>query len=262
MRKTKIIAIGGGSVYVPCQPATTLAIDEEAVRLAASELPVGRRAVNLLFLPTASGDDIGYCHGIYTHFGLRLGCNYEHLRLVAEINTRQRIAEKISWADIIYVGGGNTREMMRIWAEFGVDRLLRQAHNEGRVLMGLSAGSICWFEGGLSDSEKLDGKPDWKPIWVDGLGLVPLLHSPHLDSEAWRSEELGKYRQHGTLEKPVLALEDNCALEVVGDQYRLISSRPDKVGYLYQGKTKRKIWPNEEFEPLVSLTRSFARPKR
>lgn len=254
MRKTKIIAIGGGSVYVPCQPATTLAIDEEAVRLAASELPVGRETVNVLFIPTASDDDIGYCHGIYTHFGLRLGCNYDHLRLLAEETNRRQIAEKIGWADIIYVGGGNTREMMRVWREFGVTGHLRGAHLDGKVLMGLSAGSICWFEGGLSDSEKLDGKPDWKPIWVDGLGLIPLLHSPHFDSEMWRLEELEEYRRQGRPQKPVLALEDNCALEVVGDRYRLISSRPEKVGYLYQGKTKRKIWPSEEFQPLTSLT--------
>src|SRR3989344_2067574 len=107
MKNTRIIAIGGGSVRVTCQPATTLAIDREAVRLAASELPAGK-TVNVLFIPTASRDDIDYCHNIYTHFGLRLGCNYDHLRLFAKRGRMvwRGIAEKIAWADIIYVGGG------------------------------------------------------------------------------------------------------------------------------------------------------------
>ena len=253
MRKTKIIAIGGGSVYVPCQPATTLAIDEEAVRLAASELPVGRDTVNVLFIPTASGDDIGYCHSIYTHFGLRLGCNYDHLRLIAEPNAQRKIEDKIAWADIIYVGGGNTRDMMNEWYESGVSDLLRQAYGEGKVLMGLSAGSICWFEAGLSDSNKFDGDPDWQPMWVSGLGLVPLLHSPHLDSEKWRREELTYYLKTGKLKKPVLALEDNCAIEVVGNEYRILNSRPGQSAYFYRNEGRVRLLPRQQFQPLSQL---------
>ena len=253
MRKPKIIAIGGGSVYVPCQPATTLAIDEEAVRLAASELPVGRETVNVLFIPTASKDDIGYCHSIYTHFGLRLGCNYDHLRLLRERNTQRRIAEKIAWADIIYVGGGNTRDMMIEWDESGVSDLLRQAHQEGKVLTGLSAGSICWFNAGLSDSNKFDGDPDWRPMWVQGLGLVPLLHSPHLDSEKWRRNELAYCLKAGELTEPVLALEDNCALEVIGDEYRILSSEPGSSAYFYRDGGRVRLRPHNEFRQLKSL---------
>ena len=253
MKKTKIIAIGGGSVYVPCQPATTLAIDEEAVRLAVSELPAGRERANVLFILTASGDDIGYCHGIYTHFGLRLGCNYDHLRLVAETNTQQQIMDKIAWADVIYVGGGNTRNMMKIWRETGVSDLLHRAYGDGKVLMGLSAGSICWFEAGLSDSDKLDGKPDWKPVWVSGLGFIPLLHSPHLDSEKWREEELANCLKTGELKKPVLALEDNCAIEIVGNEYRILSSRPGPSAYFYRGQSRVKLIPTQDFLPLSQL---------
>ena len=248
----KIIAIGGGSLYVPCQPATTLAIDQEAVRLASAQLPAGKK-VNVLFIPTASRDDIGYCHSIYTHFSLRLGCNYDHLRLVAEWGAWYEIEGKINWADIIYVGGGNTRDMMVVWDELGVSGLLRQACGEGKVLMGLSAGSICWFEGGLSDSNKFDGDPDWEPMWVSGLGLLPLLHSPHLDSERWRREELSRALRTGGLKKPVLALEDNCALEVVGDRYRVISSRPGQNAYLYHGPKRRKISRTRGFRPLSQL---------
>ncbi|MBI2064585.1 MAG: peptidase E [Candidatus Yanofskybacteria bacterium] len=255
MRKTKIIAIGGGSVYVPCQPATTLAIDEEAVRLAAAELPIGRSTVNILFIPTASRDDIDYCHSIYTHFGLRLGCNYDHLRLIADMNTRQNIEDKIAWADIIYVGGGNTRYMMREWDKRGVSDLLRVAYAEGKVLMGLSAGSICWFGAGLSDSNKFDAGSgeDWEPMWVTGLGLVPLLHSPHFDSEAWRRRELAYNMAEGRLSKPVLALEDNCAIEVVGNEYRILISRPWRRAYLYRNGNRLRLHPTSNFQPLESL---------
>jgi dipeptidase E len=253
MRKTKIIAIGGGSLYVPCRPATTLAIDQEAVRLAASELPVGRETVNVLFIPTASKDDIGYCHDVYTHFCLRLECSYDHLRLLAERDTDKQIEDKIAKADIIYVGGGNTRDMMRTWHAFGVSDLLRRAYSEGKVLMGTSAGAICWFSGGLSDSNKFDGNACWEPMWVKGLGCIPLLHSPHFDSEPWRKEWLTHYLETGKLEQPVLALEDNCALEVIGDEYRIISSQPGKCARFYRQGGSIRLLPRPEFQPLSLL---------
>lgn len=254
-RKTKIIAIGGGHVRVPCQPATTLAIDEEAVRLAASELPVGRDTVNLLFVPTASRDSVDNCHNIYTHFHLRLGCNYDHLLLLDDYRDRIWPEKKISWADIIYVGGGNTRDMMKEWQKTGVFNLLRQAYHEGKVLMGLSAGSICWFEAGLSDSNKFDVEEGecWRPMWVSGLGLIPILHSPHLDSERWRRTELARCSRNGKLAKPVLALEDDCALEVVGDKYRIINSQPGQSAYYYRDGGRVRLLPSNEFKPLNLL---------
>lgn len=253
MSKTKIIAIGGGSLYVPCRPPTTLVIDQEAVRLATAELPSGREKVNVLFIPTASGDAIDYCHNVYVQFALRLGCNYDHLRLSTGQLTWRGIVDKIAWADIIYVGGGNTRDMMEIWEEEGVLEVLRDAYAEGKVLMGLSAGSICWFEAGLSDSNKFDGDPNWRPMWVDGLGFLPLLNCPHLDSERWRREELEYCMTTGELTKPVIALEDNCAIEVVGDEYRILSSRPGQGAYVYYGDMKRRLVAIPEFQKLESL---------
>lgn len=254
MKKTKILAIGGGSVAVPCAPASTLAIDEEAVRLAASELPIGRETVNVLFIPTASKDDLWYCHDIYTHFHLRLGCNYDHLRLLARTPPSTRtIAEKIAWADIIYVGGGNTRDMMDVWRITGVSGILGRAYEAGKVLMGLSAGSICWFEAGLSDSNKFDGEKNWRPMWVSGLGFLPLWNSPHSNSEQWRKRELARYLSVGGLRKPVVALEDNAAMEVVDGQYRIISSVAGQGAYLYRGKVRSRLAAMEEFRPLELL---------
>lgn len=256
MSKTlsKIIAIGGGSVYVPCQPANTLAIDQEAVRLAIADLPQERTKPNFLFIPTASSDSIGYCHDIYTNFHLRLGCNYDHLLLTRYLSD-QDIRAKIEWADIIYVGGGNTREMMKEWEIWGVDGLLKEASKQGKVLMGLSAGSICWFESGLSDSNKFDALPgeDWRPMWVKGLNLLPFANCPHYDTEKWRSRELKYMLNSRELKKTVIALDNNCAFQVVGESYRVISSQPGQNAFLFRGGELKKIVQRKEFVPLGEL---------
>jgi len=81
--------------------------------------------------------------------------------------------------DIIYVGGGNTRSMICLWREWGADEVLREAYEAGILLCGVSAGAICWFEQGVTDS-----------VWPLGvlpcLGLLPGSCCPHYDSEAER----------------------------------------------------------------------------
>jgi dipeptidase E len=86
-------------------------------------------------------------------------------------------------ADLIYVGGGNTVGMLAVWREFGLDLALRQAHDQGTVLAGISAGANCWFENYVTDSVPGGGVRE-------GLGLVRGTYCPHLDSEAWRQAML------------------------------------------------------------------------
>ncbi len=233
--KRNIVAIGGGQVFVPCKPPETLAIDGYIVRLAEENLSLSRqpRKPRLLFVPTASGDDHLYCNTIYNLYELRLGCQFDHLRLLAERLTDQEIRQKISWADIIYVGGGNTYRMMRAWRRRGVGQLLIAAYNSGTVMCGLSAGAICWFDSGVSDSRKESNPTDWKPILVKGLGLIPAVCCPHYDSEGeWRKsacEDL--LRRHPSL--PGIALEDLCALQAIdGSQYKVISPAGKKCYHL------------------------------
>ncbi len=211
-----VIAIGGGKMFIPCRPPETFAIDRSIASMArAIKL---KEDINFLFIPTASNDDILYCNTMYNIYRLRLGCNYRHLRLLKERQTNFEIIQKINWADIIYVGGGNTRFMMEIWKKSGVDSLLRDAyHNKSTIMTGMSAGSICWFTGGSSDSEKHDGVKDWKPIWVEGLGLVGMEHSPHYSSEGWRKKETEKRAKETG--KNILCLDDNCAMVFVDDTY-------------------------------------------
>jgi dipeptidase E len=219
------MAIGGGQVYVPCKPPETLAIDREIVSLGASQVHPRRQGkLKVLFIPTASGDDLGYCHSLYNIYEVRLGCDFDCLRILAEKLSDKQIREKILTADIVYVGGGNTLKMMRAWRRRGVDRLLVEASEQGKVMAGLSAGAICWFDWGPSDSRRFSNPKDWKPIKVRGLGLLKMAFCPHYDSEGeWRKPAF-KQMLAGS---PLLgfACEDDAAVEIVGDQYRLIRSQ-------------------------------------
>ncbi len=103
------------------------------------------------------------------------------------------IEKKILGTDIVYVGGGNTLRMMRMWRKHSVDLLLRKAWENGTVMAGLSAGSICWFEAGHSDSRKgADPTKAFEYMKVRGLGLIEGLHCPHYDVEEYRRPELHK----------------------------------------------------------------------
>ena len=146
----KIIAIGGGEIGRPGFPTQTTAIDKEIIRLTKKKHPT------LLFIPTASGDSSSYYETVRNHFGKKLSCKTDVLYLIKEKLSQQEIKEKILSADIIYVGGGNTFRMMKIWKRRGVDVILKQAYKKGTVLSGLSAGArragisrgsvagICW----------------------------------------------------------------------------------------------------------------------
>ena len=136
-----ILAIGGGSVG----DGETLAIDRELVSLADKETP------NLLFIPTASMDSEEYTDNIRTEFEGRLGCRVEVLRLWSKDASPERYQAKLDSADVVYVGGGNTKAMMAIWRQIGFDGAIKGYLDSGRPAGGLSAGAICWFRVGNSD---------------------------------------------------------------------------------------------------------------
>ncbi len=168
-----IIAIGGGSL----KKKETLAIDRYIVKL------IGKESPRALFIPTASTDPLDYCKAFDHIYGMLLGCRTDHLLLYKNPEDRSEAARKINSADLIYVGGGNTLRMMKMWRRLGIDGLLIKAGQQGTVLAGLSAGAICWHEWGHSDSRAYSGKKSWSYIKVRALGLRPGLYCPHLDSE-------------------------------------------------------------------------------
>jgi dipeptidase E len=131
-----IVAIGGGEI----RTRGTVAIDREIIRLSNKKSP------KLLFIPTASSDSEIYWQAVQEYFGKFLKCRTDVLFLIKERPSKEQIRRKISTADIIYVGGGNTLMMMRLWRRLGVDKLLVSAYENGTVLSGTvrarSAGSI------------------------------------------------------------------------------------------------------------------------
>ena len=168
-----IIAIGGGSL----KKQQTLPIDRHIVRTTGTKTP------RALFIPTASADDQEYCEAFDRVYGEALGCTTGHLLLYRRPGDREEAAARIRGAHLIYVGGGNTLRMMKLWRRLGIDRMLSEACRRGTVLAGLSAGAICWHEWGHSDSRSYSGRKSWSYIKVRSLGLVPGLFCPHLDGE-------------------------------------------------------------------------------
>jgi dipeptidase E len=218
-----LVAIGGGVI----RTRGTAEIDREIIRLSNRKYPT------VLFIPTASSDSERYCQRFVEHFGKFLNCKTDVLRLLDEPPSAQQIERKILSADIIYVGGGNTLFMMRLWRRFGVDKLLRMAYEKGIVLSGISAGAICWFDSGHSDSMSFYNPRNWKYINVKGLGLIKGVHCPH-----YSSMTRGVPRRKGFQEMIRriggfgIALENNCAIEFIhGRFFRVIKSKVNARAY-------------------------------
>lgn len=167
------VLIGGGEI----KTKATSKIDGEIAAFVKSK--VGPRRPTGLFIGTASHDSMPYFNSFrktYTgEFDIKADCA---LICYNEMDM-QHISDKISKADFIYIGGGDTVFMLRKWAETGMDKLLLEAYNNGTPIVGLSAGAICWFTDMYTDSDLIfkDGKYNFFP----GLGVLNGLCCPHYD---------------------------------------------------------------------------------
>jgi dipeptidase E len=137
----------------------------------------GRSRPRVCFLPTAAADDPAHIVGFYERFASR-PCDPFHVCL---FGMPEEPAAKVAAADIVWVAGGNTANMLAIWRLHGVDRALRTAWERGAVLAGRSAGANCWFEGSVTDSFG----PKLTQL-ADGLGLIGGSFCPHYDAEERR----------------------------------------------------------------------------
>ncbi|MDB4903155.1 MAG: Peptidase [Mucilaginibacter sp.] len=135
---------------------------------------------NICFLPTAAGDNAQAINSWYA------ACRYLPLRpyvqlvFISSSTTTKTFEENLLSMDAIVVGGGNTLNMMAIWKAQGIDTVLKIAYEKGIILAGGSAGSLCWFQGGTTDS-----RPRYLSI-VNGLGFIQSSHCPHYHSEPTR----------------------------------------------------------------------------
>lgn len=239
----KIIAIGGGEIGRPGVKNETVAIDREIIKQS------GKNNPKLLFIPTASGDAAGYIESVQNYFGKKLGCKIDTLELIAKKYSKKEIEEKILKTDIVYVGGGNTLKMMKLWRKLGVDVLLKKAANKGVVMSGLSAGSICWFRYGNSDSARFGKNKTASMIRVKGLDIIPALHCPHYDVEKGRDSSLKVMMKKNN---GVSIAIDNCAaIEIVGNEYRILKSKKTANAY-------RVYWKKGEYnKEIVQADKKF-----
>jgi peptidase E len=161
----RIVAVGGGGFgAVP-----TRALNSYIAGLARRERP------RICFVPTAGGDNLMWV-ALFYRACAALDCEPSDLPLFNR--TGEDVREKLLAQDVIWVGGGNTANLLAIWRTHGVDRAMREAWEDGIVLSGSSAGMICWFEASITDSFG----PQLDPL-DDGLGFLPGSACPHYDGE-------------------------------------------------------------------------------
>jgi dipeptidase E len=206
----RILAMGGGGFTMQ---ERSPALDRLVLELTGKPLP------RICFLPTASGDPREQITRFYERFA-DWPCEPSTLSLFHLGRDRIEPSSHLLAQDAIYVGGGSMRNMLAIWREHAIDEVMRAAWERGVVLAGLSAGAMCWFQGGVSMS---GGSPEA----VRGLGLLEGSLSVHLDGEA---ERLPVYRAavaDGELPGGY-AVDDGAALVYIGTRLvECVGSRPD-----------------------------------
>jgi dipeptidase E len=195
--KKHIIALGGGGFSEEPSPLLDLYV------LAQSQ----SNKPKICFLPTASGDADSYLLKFYQKYA-QFDCAPSHLSLFRPHTAD--IAGFLLDQDIIFVGGGNTKSMIALWREWGVDYILKTAWEKGIILAGISAGAICWFEQAATDS--IPGRISALPC----LGFLKGSACPHYDGEPERAKTVPDAVARGEL-KPCLAIDNSCAVHFTDD---------------------------------------------
>ena len=242
----KIVAIGGGELST----LETAEIDKHIIEL------TGKTRPKALFIPTASGDATGYVDTFEACYGKEYGCQTRTLNLTQNPPSFDKISALVLDSDLIYVGGGNTYRMMKIWRRLGLDTVLAEAASRGTVLSGLSAGAICWFKYGNSDSRSFSNKIEWDYIRVSGLGFINAVYCPHYHSEKREDAFSQMIAKRGGIG---IACDNNAAIEIVGNDYRVLTSAPNAKAYkLFKRNGRvviRELRQDSEYTALADLLR-------
>ena len=209
----QIIAMGGGGFSMePDNPA----LDQYVIA------QVGQKHPKVCFLSQASGEARDYIINFYKAF-TDLDCHPSHLSLFQPHTAH--IEDFLMEQQIIYVGGGNTKSMLALWREWDLDSILLKVAQNGTILAGLSAGAICWFESGITDS--VPGQS----TALACLGYLKGSCSPHYDGEVERRPSFEGMIASGELPAGI-AFDDGAAGHYVdGELKQIVSSRKDAKGY-------------------------------
>jgi len=228
--KNIIVAIGGGEngrvledgTYAPYN---TTEIDKEIVKLSNKKNP------NFLFINHAMPSleiQESYYQTMKKIYGDMYNCNCDDLK-TNELDENDIVMKKINWADIIYEGGGDTEYMINIWKKSGFDKTLFKAWQNGKVISGISAGAICWFNSGNSDSDK-------EFTSLSCLNWLDYYVTPHANEKGRIDSSIMHLK--GNKRKGIL-LSNCCAIEIVDDNYKIIKSSKDAFAYLM-------LWKNNQ----------------
>ena len=207
-----IIAIGGGGFG---RNNSSYLIEKYILDLSHKQCP------KICFLPTATGDDDAYIVRFYSIF-TRLNCLPSHIEF---FNRTPNIDKHIMEQDIVFVGGGNTKSMLSVWNDWGMGKILNNAYNNGVIMSGVSAGAICWFTRGITDS------------WENELRILPCLDfiggtcCPHYDEEPSRIPYVKKI----LLEEKItncISIEGGSAMHFIdGKPFKNVSFKNNKNTY-------------------------------
>ena len=220
--KKQIIAIGGGGFGRT--PGEGL-IEKYILDQSEKDVP------NICFIPTATGDNEAYKVNYYSTFS-KLDCSPSHLDF---FKRTPDLKELILKQDVIFVGGGNTKSMLAVWKDWGLDLLLKEAYEKGVIMSGVSAGAICWFDQGITDSWAEDLKV------MDCLVFVKGACCPHYDEETQRRPSLKKFLSQKVLES-CYAVDGGCALHIDDEkEYRSIAFSKNKKSFLVEFNNEKVV---------------------
>jgi dipeptidase E len=200
-------------------------LDDHVLSLTGVECP------RVCFLPTASGDADHYIVRFYRAFPAER-CRPSHISLFRRDGGAGDLAGHLLGQDVIYVGGGSVISLLGTWSAHGIDLMLRAAWEAGVVLTGLSAGSLCWFDHGLTAFHG-DAKP------VRGLGLLPWSNAVHYDDEKRRCAFRAAIEDGMP---PGYGVGNGAALHFVGTELaRVVSSRREANAFRVAAKRRKAI---------------------
>lgn len=218
----RILAIGGGAFS-----ARTPRVAFDRWLLAQT----GTRRPSVCFIPTAGGDSAASIRRVEAAIK-RLGGRPTTLALFAA--PKEDFTRLLSRHDLIFVGGGNTYNMLALWRLWKLDAAMRRAYERGVILSGSSAGGLCWFESGLTDS--FPGRFDR----MSCLGWLRGSFCPHFDTERGRRAAYRRLIKTGKLPGG-FAVDDAVALEFVDGRLKRAVSPRRSAGALHIRRERGRL---------------------
>ncbi|MCI5745575.1 MAG: peptidase E [Erysipelotrichaceae bacterium] len=221
-----IISIGGGEI----RNQSTLKIDK-----AIASFLINNNKKKVLFLPTASNDNENYIQTFKSY--------YESLNLkittlcLSIIDNDEIIKSKIFASDAIYIGGGNSAKLMRVFKRTHLNEYLKMAYEKGIVIIGISSGAMVLFESGYSDANK-STNINAKLSLLKCINIIPYCFCPHFDDENRKdfSSFLKEQKLNG------IALDSNASMWYINDKIQgVLASDENKSGYIFIDSNKKEI---------------------